>query len=103
MPQLRQAGVLESPGVYGIFEATRSRVPVLCSGLSPLRRVAVLSFAATSPTSVLPGKSCTAHLRRANRRKLQDSCDKSKYSGNVFLFILINVITLYPYTLTICV
>lgn len=88
MPQLRQAGALESPGVYGIFEATRSRVPVLCNGLSPLRRVAVLSFADTSPTSVLPGKSCTAHLRRAKRRKVQDSCNGTRYIYNVLIFNL---------------
>jgi len=72
--QAKHAGSLESPVEYGMFDATWSLASDVCNLLSPCRRLAEESFADTNPTSVLTGKSCTAHLRIANRKKLQDSC-----------------------------
>lgn len=72
----RHAGSLESPGEYGMLDATWSRASDVCNLLRPCRRLADESLADTSPTSVLVGKSCTAHLRTASRKKLHDSWRK---------------------------
>ncbi|KAE9523603.1 hypothetical protein AGLY_016155, partial [Aphis glycines] len=72
--QAKHAGSLESPVEYGIFDATWSLASDVCNLLRPCRRLAEESLADTSPTSVLAGRSCTAHLRIANRKKLHDSC-----------------------------
>lgn len=70
----KHAGDLESPAEYGMFDATRSLASVFCKLLRSCSRLADESLADTSPTSVLNGKSCTAHLRMASRKKFQDSC-----------------------------